>query len=480
MALTGLALALSPHPVSSGAAATAPVGSSAPAASTAAAAAKRGAADTLVVLSTTDLIGKTSPCGCHTPKGGLARQATFSDSLRARYANVLWVDNGNFFPEDELHEGAAWFLMSALQSMRVDAVCVGDHDLRFGLAPLRERARALHLPLVCSNLELKATHQPAFARTILKRVGPATVGIFAVMTDTADLGPARDSLAVTDPALAARDAIAALRRQGATVILMLSQLGTVGAEDLVSTLDGIDVAIVGRGAPLKAGGRSIRSTLLVYGGEQGQFMGVTRVALGDDGHARSAAGEMAMLGPDIPTEPAMQMRVQAYEDGFNERMRAAEKARTAALGMTSAKYQPEHFVGNQVCARCHQAEAAQWDGTPHARAWRTLVDRKKDATPDCIPCHVVGYGRPGGFVTTDVTPKMVNVGCENCHGMGTDHDSAIGSATHRNVAETVCRGCHDATSSPEFDFAQFRPYVDHTKAFSELPPIKAASPMKSM
>jgi hypothetical protein len=97
-----------------------------------------------------------------------------------------------------------------------------------------------------------------------------------------------------------------------------------------------------------------------------------------------------------------------------------------------------------------------------------------------VPCHVVGYGRPGGFVTTDVTPKMVNVGCENCHGMGTDHDSAIGSGTHRSVAETVCRGCHDATSSPEFDFAQFRPYVDHTKAFSELPPIKAASPMKSM
>ena len=469
MLLAGLMLALAPQGISSGLAAGTPP----PAAAS-------GAPDTLVVLSTTDLIGKTSPCGCHTPKGGLARQATFSDSLRQRYANVLWVDNGNFFPEDELHQGAAWFLISSLARLKVDAVCVGDHDLRFGLAPLRERARAAKLPLVCANLEIKATHQPAFPRTLLRRVGPATVGIFGVMTDTGDLGPARDSLAVTDPALAARDAIASLRKQGATVIIMLSQLGVVGAEDLVSTLDGIDVAIVGRQPPLKAHGRGIRDALLVYGGEQGQFMGVTRVALTADGRATTKTGDMAMLGPDVPTEPAMAKRVQEYEDAFNERMRQAEKERSAALGMTYQKYQPDHFVGNDVCARCHQAEAAQWGGTPHARAWRTLVEKKKDSTPDCVPCHVVGYGRPGGFATIDVTPKMINVGCENCHGMGTAHDSGIGGSGHVQVAETVCRRCHDETSSPEFDFAQFRPYIDHQKPFDQLPPLKSASPMKSM
>jgi 2',3'-cyclic-nucleotide 2'-phosphodiesterase (5'-nucleotidase family) len=474
IALSALLLASASHGVSS-------VADAAPGAAAASApAVGLGAADSLVVLSTTDVIGKTSPCGCHTPKGGLARQQTFADSLRRRYANVLWVDNGNFFPEDELHEGAAWFLISAMKTLRVDAVCVGDHDLRFGLAPLRERARTAHLPLVCANLELRATHAPAFPRTLIKRVGPATVGVFGVMSDVADLGPARDSLVVTDPALAARQAIADLRKQGATVIVMLSQLGKVGAEDLASTLDGVDVAIAGRNPPLLANGRMIRRTLLVYGGEQGQFMGVTRLALDSGGRVKSSRSEMAMLGPEIATEPEMARRVQTYEDAFNERMRQAEKARAASLGMSSAHYQPEHFVGNEVCSRCHQQQAQQWNGTPHARAWRTLVERKKDATPDCVPCHVVGFGRPGGFVTADVTPRMTNVGCENCHGMGTDHDSAIGRNTHRSVAETVCRGCHDATSSPEFDFTQFRPYIDHSHAFGDLPPLKAASPMKSM
>ncbi|MGH7740944.1 MAG: hypothetical protein ACRENS_02860, partial [Candidatus Eiseniibacteriota bacterium] len=270
-------------------------------------------AESLVVLSTTDVIGKTSPCGCHTPKGGLARQATFADSLRRRYPNLIWVDNGNFFPEDDLHEGAAWFLIGAMKSLGVDAVCVGDHELRFGFAPLRERARAAKLPLVCSNLELKATHQPAFARTVIKRVGPATVGIFGVMSEGVDLGPAADSLEVTDPALAAKRAIAELRQSGATVIVMLSQLGKVGAEDLVASLDGMDVAIVGRNPPLIGNGRMIRNTVLVYGGEQGQWIGVTRLPLGAGGRARPGFNEMVMLGPAIATEPKMARRVQEYE-----------------------------------------------------------------------------------------------------------------------------------------------------------------------
>ena len=104
IALICFALAFLPHGVSS-AGPGAPAAPALPAAAAGVSASAAPIADSLVVLSTTDVIGKTSPCGCHTPKGGLARQATFADSMRSRYANVLLVDNGNFFPEDELHRG---------------------------------------------------------------------------------------------------------------------------------------------------------------------------------------------------------------------------------------------------------------------------------------------------------------------------------------------------------------------------------------
>ena len=50
--------------------------------------------DKLIILSTTDVKGKTSPCGCSTPKGGLSRRATFTDSMRADYGRIVVVDAG--------------------------------------------------------------------------------------------------------------------------------------------------------------------------------------------------------------------------------------------------------------------------------------------------------------------------------------------------------------------------------------------------
>ena len=54
--------------------------------------------DKLLILSTTDVKGKTGPCGCHVPKGGLSRRAFYIDSLKSSYGQVLVVDNGGFFP----------------------------------------------------------------------------------------------------------------------------------------------------------------------------------------------------------------------------------------------------------------------------------------------------------------------------------------------------------------------------------------------
>ena len=67
---------------------------------------------TLVVVTTNDVMAKTSPCGCHTPKGGLARRAAFLDSLRAKRGDVLVVDAGGFFPETDAERGAGPFMIA--------------------------------------------------------------------------------------------------------------------------------------------------------------------------------------------------------------------------------------------------------------------------------------------------------------------------------------------------------------------------------
>jgi len=435
-------------------------------------------ASRLVVLSTTDMKGKTSPCGCHIPKGGLSRQASFADSVKAEYPAVLWVDSGGFFPEDDLHEDVAWFMMDALKLIGLDAVGIGDRDLRFGYARLRDHAKQDQLQLVSANLVLKKTQQPAFSPYVIKSIGNVNVGVFGLISDQANLGPARDTLAAQDPTVTAKRMVAELKRKGVTVIVLLSQLGKVETEDLVSTVEGMDVAITGRGVPLVQKGRLIGRTVTVYGGEQGQYMGRTILSLDDDGHVKSSDHDMFMLNPEVGEKKEVAALVQAFEDKFNEKLRKAEKEQVVQRRSESAQNNPDHYVGDAVCGRCHKQEVTQWQGTAHAHAWQTLVDKKKDATPDCIPCHVLGYEKTGGFVNATQTPKLVNVQCENCHGMGTSHDGMAMEKPMAKVAETTCRGCHNETTSPEFDFGKFKQYIDHTHNFADLPPLKGG-PMKS-
>jgi 2',3'-cyclic-nucleotide 2'-phosphodiesterase (5'-nucleotidase family) len=433
--------------------------------------------DQLVILSTTDVKGKISPCGCHIPKGGLPRQASFADSLRAEYANVVVVDNGGYFPEDALHLGFASFLMEQMSALGVTAVGLGDRDLKFGLRFLLAEQKRTRLPIVCANLMDRATRRTVVPASLIRPVGAAKVGYFGLVSDKVDLGPARDSLAVQDPTVAAKRTIAELKARGATVIVLLSQLGKVESEDLVSQVDGVDAVIVGRNVPMLQKGRLIKSTIACYGGEQGQHFGRTLITLDARGQPMQRENDVFVLGPEVGERPDLQKLVKAFEDAFNEQQRKADMIHKVEGATADNKDAPDRFVGSEVCQRCHVEEAKQWLTTRHAHAWQTLVDEKKEATPDCVPCHTVGYQKPGGFEGEHVA-SLVNVGCENCHGMGSRHDSL--AAANTQVAEATCRTCHDATTSPDFDFAKYRPHVVHDFAgvLPELPK-RQTSMMKS-
>ncbi len=97
-------------------------------------------------------------------------------------------------------------------------------------------------------------------------------------------------------------------------------------------------------------------------------------------------------------------------------------------GEASAQY-----VGVGRCRPCHLPQAKSWEQTRMAKAFELLkpgvaadvkrahnIDPAKDYTrdPNCISCHVTGYGQPGGFVSVEKTPNLVGVQCEVCHGPG--------------------------------------------------------------
>jgi 2',3'-cyclic-nucleotide 2'-phosphodiesterase (5'-nucleotidase family) len=406
--------------------------------------------DKLVILSTTDNHGETSPCGCSTPRGGIARRASFVDSMRTSYSQILLVDNGGFFPIEPVKQDVGPFLMDMMKALGTHAVGLGDRELTYGLDFLKTHVERTGLDVISTNLLDRRTRKPCMKPWVIQKVGSVNVGIFSLISPQVGLGPSQDQLLVEAPDVAAKRAVAELRRKGATVIVLLSQLGRTETEDLANTVDGIDVLMPGRNVPLLQKGRMLKNSLLVYGGERGQYMGRSILTL--DGKRRMATGEneMFMLGPTVGEDPKVLGLVKSFEDNLNEKLRKAEKERAAKKAAENAGHGPDRYLGSAVCMRCHEDQAEQWQTTPHAHAWQTLIDAKKDATPDCIPCHVVGYQKSGGFVSGVETPALSNVQCENCHGMGTQHDAW--AETPRAVTEATCTQCHQGDHDLHWNF----------------------------
>lgn len=107
------------------------------------------------------------------------------------------------------------------------------------------------------------------------------------------------------------------------------------------------------------------------------------------------------------------------------------------------------FVGSESCKACHEPAYEKWRETGHAKAYATLEELGYQFDPECIVCHVVGLDHESGFVSERETPEMKNVGCENCHGPGSEHVETDGQANTTGPKST-CLDCHTPEHSGEY------------------------------
>ena len=86
----------------------------------------------------------------HAQAGGLTR-AAFVDSVRTEHDQVVLVDAGGFFPETESQRDAGPFLLQTMKALGTAAANVGDKELAFGYAFLRQTVRESGMPVVSAN-----------------------------------------------------------------------------------------------------------------------------------------------------------------------------------------------------------------------------------------------------------------------------------------------------------------------------------------
>ena len=149
------------------------------------------------------------------------------------------------------------------------------------------------------------------------------------------------------------------------------------------------------------------------------------------------------------------------------------------LGMASVAVAGHEIVGAPKCKSCHKAKTgdqwAKWEASEHAKAFATLGtdEAKKIATEKglgdpqkeeaCLKCHVT-HAFLGRDVVVNAKGKYLDsegVGCEVCHGAGSDykkksimkdHEAAVAGGMVRDNSAEFCTKCHNSESPTFTDF----------------------------
>ena len=107
------------------------------------------------------------------------------------------------------------------------------------------------------------------------------------------------------------------------------------------------------------------------------------------------------------------------------------------------------YTGSESCKSCHEYEYEKWSATPHAAALPTLKTVGSAFDPECAVCHVVGMKYESGFVSEQKTGDLKNVGCEVCHGPGSEHIRTLGTAKTTGP-KLDCTDCHTPETSGDY------------------------------
>lgn len=218
-----------------------------------------------------------------------------------------------------------------------------------------------------------------------------------------------------------------------------------------------DVIIAGGGVgEVPAGFTDIDKIVTIYSPQWSRFVGEIKIGLDEDNKVVSWKNTYYPV-----TENTMQDERTAYiiDQYYGELFTIIN---TQNLLAEPTDLHPDgEFRGNGSCAECHTEQYQQWLATDHARAYQSLADDGAARNPECVKCHVTGYSYVGGFDPIKPEVDFNYVGCEECHGPGSNHISSPTENETALINEDTCLRCHSGINSPGFEYGNYLDKVTH-------------------
>jgi len=434
----------------------------------------------LVVAFTSGMNGQLEPCGCAESRwGGLARRASAADALRERAGGrFLLVDAGSMARGDLPWEIENYrFALRGFRLAGGEVANVGMVEQRLPVAVLRSAARDAEVKLVSLNISAP-DGAPVVERYVVKEVplvnGEILRVLIAGVAEPLVRAEGRPGLIGEDPVHAAGAFDAELASIEHDVAVLLADTDENGLARLAKAAPSFHLILggsrVAQASKELERPQGAQGPAVAYAASKGKVLGVVRFdRAGAAERVHPASAEAMTLDEHVAEREDLLALVDAYNEEL-KRMALADGG--ASLGHASRRKPNNPFAGSAACLGCHAETAQVWSGARHAHALETLEAINRAYNPDCLGCHTVGLGQPGGFVSAHETPHLGGVGCESCHGPGGNHIAMLaatkagreftGSARFRPAGAEGCIVCHDPENSPNFRFEEYWQKIRHT------------------
>ena len=375
----------------------------------------------LVIFLTGNELGSLRPCGCSGGQlGGLEKRPAIFDSMPA--SRRLTIDTGAFIANDGEQDLIKFrVIFEVLGLLHYDAVCLTSQD--------QASAERLGLPANPTQKFDVLKDGAGGSEVFTKRFPDHGVTVTAATFDPA-VTPVEQAARLFDGATA----------PGSVDILILRHCDDGLLRDIISKARGIDCIVCPPDAdePHLLSGPGVKP-LVVTVGRFGRHIGRLRVAVPTQQGEPTLQFEPIPVTADLPDDPALVQLYKQYQQLVSEANLLESYSRIPLPDGLA-------FTGSEDCRRCHEYEHDLWSGKAHADALASLKKAGSDRDPECVVCHVVGMEYEGGYLTEEKTPHLKDVGCEVCHGPGSEHAQTYGLKVTRQPQMT-CLNCHTPEKS---------------------------------